>query len=285
MTSGPVPLKAYPQLRVVVHAKFDRFISTQIAETGEWEPFETEIVARLLGQGDMFVDIGANIGWYSIIAASIVGPTGKVYAFEPERENFALAAQNIALNGLTNVILEPVAISDRAGRAALFLSPDNLGDHRLYPSEEERASESVPTISLGAYFADRRDRIRLVKMDAQGSEGMIFAGIPDDFVRTHDVGAFIVEYWPGGLVTSGSSAEALIARLRALDLQCFVIQEPYKGLDPIELDVLERRAHGDLRPETGYFANLLALPRSKPLPDWLPSLVRPPDAHFFYKEQ
>jgi FkbM family methyltransferase len=278
-------LKAYPQLRIEVHKRFDRFISPQVAETGEWEPFETEIVDRMLGPGDVFVDIGANIGWYSIIAGAIVGAAGRVYAFEPEPENYTLAARNIALNGLTNVTLERVAIAERAGHAGLFLSVDNLGDHRLYESEAGRTMETVPTVTLGGYFAERADRIRLVKIDAQGSEGKIFAGIPDDFVKARDIGAFILEYWPGGLWAAGDSPEALMAKLEKLDLQCFVIQEPYRGLDPIALDVLQRRAYGDLRPETGFFANLLALPRSKPLPEWLPPLIRSPDATFFYKEQ
>jgi len=282
--SGTVtPLKAYPHLRIGVHEKFDRFISAQIAETGAWEPFETEIVDRLLGPGDVFVDIGANIGWYTIIAASKVGRSGRVYAFEPEPLNFDLARRNVALNRLRNVTLERMAIAERAGHASLFLSGDNLGDHRLYQSEDERASQSVPIVTLGEYFAGRPDKIRLVKMDAQGSEGKIFAGIPDDFVRTRHIGAFIVEYWPGGLLKSGSSAEALVARLKALDLRCFVIQEPYRGLDPIDLDVLERRAHGDLRPEAGWHANLLAVPAPKPLPDWMPPLIREEDAPMFFK--
>lgn len=279
-----IQLKSYPDLRIEVHAKFDRFISAEIAQNGEWEPFETLLVDRMLSPGDVFVDIGANIGWYTIIGAAKVGPAGRVYAFEPEPLNHALAARNIARNGLKNVTLERIAISDARGEAALFLSEDNLGDHRLYQSGDARPSETVPTVTLGEYFAARPGPVRLIKIDAQGSEGKIFAGIPDDFVRRHDVGAFIIEYWPGALFAAGATPEALIAKLKALELQCFVIQEPFKGLDPIDLDVLLRRAYGDLRPETGWFANLLALPSWKPLPDWIPPLVRSPDSFFFYKE-
>jgi FkbM family methyltransferase len=280
---APVALKHYPGLRIDVHAKFDRYISRDIARTGEWETFETELVHRFLRPGDVFVDIGANIGWYSIVAASAIGPAGRVYAFEPETENFNLAKHNIALNGFGNVTLEQLGIADRPGFLPVYLSPDNRGDHRLYGWEGAKRSDGVPTLTLGDYFADRPDPIRLVKSDAQGSEGMIFAGIPDDFAKARDIAGFIVEYWPAGLAAAGSSAEALLGRFAALELECFVIQEPFRGLDPIGLDVLRRRADGDLSPAKNMHANLLAIPKWKAPPDWLPPLVRSPDSPWFYR--
>jgi len=277
-----VRLKSSPALRIAVHARFDRYVSAKIAETGEWEPFETELVQRFLRPGDGFIDIGANIGWYTIIAASRVGSQGRVYAFEPGRENFELATRNIALNGFRNVTLERVAISDRPGSARLFLSNENLGDHRLFESAEERPSETVEVTTLDRYFANRPGSIRVIKMDTQGSEAKIFEGITPEFVRERNVAAFLFEYWPRGLVESGSSAEALIRRFAALGLQCYVIQEEFRGLDPIDLAVLQERAHGDLRPETDRLANMFAMPASEPIPDWIREFIRSPGAPFFY---
>ncbi|HLG89112.1 MAG TPA: FkbM family methyltransferase [Alphaproteobacteria bacterium] len=277
-----ITLKPSPSLRMIVHSRFDRYISPQIAATGSWEPFETELVQRFLRPGDCFVDIGANIGWYTIIAAARVGSRGQVYAFEPAAENFELAAQNVALNGLSNVRLERAAVSDQPGSATLFLSTENLGDHRLYESAEERSSETVPVICLDAYFADKPGSIRLVKMDTQGSEAKIFAGLSPDLIRERDIEAFIFEYWPKGLVGAGSSPKDFMERLKALGLRCYVIQEDYRGLDPIDIDVLGARADDDLRPETDRFANLLALPADKSLPDWAAAMVRGPDAPMFY---
>jgi FkbM family methyltransferase len=281
---GPIPLKRYPNLRIEVHAKFDRYISREIARTGEWESFETELVHRFLRPGDVFVDIGANIGWYSIVAASAIGATGRVYAFEPEKGNFDVARHNFSLNGLTNITLEQLAIADGPGFLPVYLSPDNQGDHRLYGWKGAKISDRVKVVSLGGYFADRPDRIRLLKSDAQGSEGKIFAGIPDDFARDRDIAGFIIEYWPAGLIAAGSNPDAFLARLAALGLECFVIQEPFRALDPIALDVLGRRAKGDLRPETDMYANLLAIPKDRAPPDWLPALVRSADAPWFYVE-
>jgi FkbM family methyltransferase len=278
-----VTLKNRPGLRIEVHSLPDKYISSQIVETGEWEAFETEIVQHFLRPGDVFVDIGANIGWYTIVAASIVGVDGHVYAFEPAGDNFELAARNLIHNDLQNVTLEQMAISDRAGTDLLFLSTENLGDHRLFASDEERSSQPVRATSLSEYFECKSTPIRMLKLDTQGSEARIFEGMPADFVRERDVAAILLEYWPFGLEQSGSSAQALIRRLAALDLRCYVIQEGFRGLDPIDLDVLEQRAYGDLRPETKSFSNLLALPASQPIPDAIRQLIRPSDAPFFYR--
>jgi FkbM family methyltransferase len=265
-----VGLKNWPQIQMIVHTTYDQFISRQIAEKGEWEPFETEVVAHFLRPGDVLVDIGANIGWYTLIAANIVGSRGRVYAFEPAKENYDIAARNLALNGFRNVTLERLAISNSTGAVRLFLSPENLGDHRLYESTEIRACEIVATTTIEKYFADKPAPIRVVKIDTQGSEGLIFEGIPDDFVTRRGVAAFIVEFWPLGLSESGSSAAALVRRMRALRLDCFVIHESISGLEPISLETIEERAaHGNLCPERGLFLNLLALPSANPVSPWI----------------
>jgi FkbM family methyltransferase len=277
-----VVIKNRPELRIEVHSAPDMFISAQIVQNGEWEPFETELMQCFLRPGDVFVDIGANIGWYTIVAASIVGSKGHVYAFEPARANFEIAARNLNLNSLRNVTLERIAISDRVGTDMLHLSTDNLGDHRLFEWDESRSSQTVPVTSLGRYFEGNPTSVRVLKVDAQGSEARIFAGLPDDFVRTRGIAAMLLEYWPFALAQSGSSARALIQKLRALNVQCYIIHECFRGLDPIDLDVLEQRAQGDLRPETNLFANLLALPAAAAVPETIRKLVRPPDSPWFY---
>jgi hypothetical protein len=118
-------------------------------------------------------------------------------------------------------------------------------------------------------------------MDTQGSEARIFAGMPRGFAAERYI-RFIVEYWPFGLITSGSSADALVDQLAAFDLPCYALQEDFRGLDPNSLSSLRLRAQGDLRPETEMFSILLALPESRPLPDWLRVMIRPSDSPLFY---
>ena len=83
-----------------LHDERDRFVSRQLRDQGIWEPFETTLVMASLAPGSVFVDVGANIGYFSVVAADIVGEDGQVLAFEPDPDNFALLQANLALNGL-----------------------------------------------------------------------------------------------------------------------------------------------------------------------------------------
>ena len=69
---------------MLVHGERDRFVSRRIREEGVWEPYETSLVLAMLRPGDVFVDVGANIGYFTILAASAVGAQGMVFAFEPD---------------------------------------------------------------------------------------------------------------------------------------------------------------------------------------------------------
>jgi FkbM family methyltransferase len=123
----------------------DKWISPYLAAGRLFEPFETEWLENLVRPGDTVFDIGAHIGFYTLLLARLVGPAGKVLAFEPDPANFALLQQNVVLNRYANVALYNLALSSQAGSAALFLSGDNAGEHRLWQPAEARPSVPVPT--------------------------------------------------------------------------------------------------------------------------------------------
>ena len=78
--------------------------------------------------------MGANIGYFTVLSAALVGKEGRVYAFEPEPANFALLQHNLELNGVQQRVTAcEAALSDRRGRSRLYLSDDNLGDHQATP--------------------------------------------------------------------------------------------------------------------------------------------------------
>ena len=103
-------------LRLHVHGDHDRFVSRRIAEEGIWEPYETSLVMDLLHPGAVFVDVGANIGYFTVLAATTAG---KVFAFEPDPENFRLLEANLALNALQRkVTAVPAALAEEEKQMA-----------------------------------------------------------------------------------------------------------------------------------------------------------------------
>lgn len=92
-----------------------------------WEKYKTELFKKIITQGMTVVDIGASIGYYTLIAAKLVGKTGVVYAFEPEPCNYELLIKNIELNGFTNIVPIKKAVSNRHGKAKLYFEKDWRG--------------------------------------------------------------------------------------------------------------------------------------------------------------
>ena len=211
-------------LMLQLHDERDRFVSRQLRDQGIWEPFETTLVMASLAPGSVFVDVGANIGYFSVVAADIVGEGGQVLAFEPDPDNFALLQANLALNGLerqTEAV--QAALSDADGRGQLFLSEDNLGDHQIYRAEENRASIEVLLLNGSRYLEGRVERIDLIKIDTQGSESLVVAGLMPLLVRLPASPRILVELTPLSLRRAGSSGRELIELLATLEQPFWIV--------------------------------------------------------------
>ena len=195
---------------------------------GVYEPFETEVVRNEVKAGDVVLDIGAHIGYYTLIFAKLVGSSGKVFAFEPEPQNFALLQNNVRGNEYTNVILVPKAVSNRKAPAVLYVSEDNSGDHRIYDPEDRRPSIKIETITLDDYLREYPGQIDFVKMDVQGAEHAALCGAAR-LLEAHRIKKLMMEFWPGGLRTCGIQPEE---HLR------FLLDQGFQLLD---LDDLKRR--------------------------------------------
>jgi FkbM family methyltransferase len=215
-------------LKLQVHNEQDVHISRKIRESGIWEPYETELVCRALTAGDCCIDIGANLGYFTVVAAHCVGSTGRVYAFEPEPRNAELLRRNIALNGFQDrCVAEEAALAEAAGDACLYLHPDNLGDHQLYAGEKTeggaRKSVTVPLHRGDDYFAGRLERVGLVKIDTQGTEYKVVRGLMELFQRSGSELRIIVELTPYSLRAAGDSGAELIRLLAELQLPLHII--------------------------------------------------------------
>ncbi|MFI5401114.1 MAG: FkbM family methyltransferase [SAR324 cluster bacterium] len=257
-------LPGLPPFVLHVHGQGDRFISEALRARGVWEPLETRAVLALLEPGDGFVDLGAHLGYYSVLAALRVGPAGRVLACEPDPENFALLERNLAENGVGWVRRQRCAVSDRAGRSWLYRSADNKGDHRLYDSEAGRRAVAASAVTLDGLLEDPAEGWHLVKMDTQGCEALILRGAERVLAARGGRLAWLVEFWPFGLERSGAGADELLARLAKLDVELAILDEGAGRAVPTTVAALSELARGGLRPETGWFVNLAAVPRAQP---------------------
>jgi FkbM family methyltransferase len=247
-------------LRFHLHTSRDRYISEGIAELGIWEALETEVVRRLVRPGEVFVDCGANLGWYSVLAATL---GAEVVAFEPEPGNLALLHTNIHVNGLgSNVEVHPVAVGRSSGQVTLQLSDDNQGDHRIV-AQPDGTTLDVPMVRIDDVVADRVPAV--VKLDTQGSEVSIIRGGPRTFAPDRmGSTSVILEFWPYGLTTCGASAEELLGLLAVVvgsSHRCFEIHETTGRLKPVTLrELAELARDGDYSPSGEGHMNLLVVP-------------------------
>lgn len=154
-------------------------IGGEIAENGCYEPETVEVFLHLVGPGMTIVDAGANVGQYTLISSTLVGDSGRIFAFEPEPRNYARLLRNVRLNAKRNVTVEKLALSDAAGELTFHLAcARNSGAHSLAPTiHSDGATTTVRVTTLDEYAAAKNiDRVDLLKADVEGAELLLLRG-------------------------------------------------------------------------------------------------------------
>ena len=211
----------------------DEVIRPAIDRHGIWEPGETALLLEWLGPSMTFVDIGAHVGYYTILAARRVGPGGLVLAFEPSPRNYELLLANVWQNGLTNVVCFPWAVSDRVGFLDLFTDESNTGDNRIFPSAG-RQHVRVRAVALDA-LPLIQPPIDVVKMDVQGAEEAVVAGMGTLLARS-PCARITLEYWPFGIRALGRDERATLRYYRSLGYRVRVQNPERPGIEDLSDD-------------------------------------------------
>jgi FkbM family methyltransferase len=221
----------------------DQFITPHLQRWGVWEPAETAYLRWRLQPGMTFVDVGAHVGYFSVLASTHVGEHGAVIAFEPDPSNFRLLEENLRRNGCRNARALPWAVGDSSGRRLLHRATHNTGDHRTYARGEPR-----PTVPVRQVALDRVPFVRapldVVKIDVQGSEAGVIGGM-ESLIRASPKMVMLVEFWPPGFTRYGSDADDLLAYYRSL---AFAIEVQYPDAPfprPLDRDELLYRCPTD----------------------------------------
>lgn len=192
----------------------DSIIGPHLVKDGIWEPFEVSLFEDSITPGMVVVDIGANLGYYTLRAARAVGSQGRVIAFEPDTRNLVLLKRNIAANGFEDrVTVVSAAVSDKSGSIQLFCDDHNFGAHSTTRANaNSTAAINVAAVTLDEALSDLDiDRVDVLKFDAQGAEGAIFAGATR-VLSSRPLRAF-VEFWPWGLRNAGTDPAVFLTSL------------------------------------------------------------------------
>jgi FkbM family methyltransferase len=171
---------------------------------------ERALFSAWLRAGDTVLDIGANIGAYTSFFANLVGPEGKVFAFEPEQRN--LARLHRLASRLRQIDVVPAAVAERTGDLKLFVSGDLNVDHRTYDPGEGRVGIDVPAVAIDEFLPPEM-RVDAIKMDIQGAEMSALRGARR-LLRNSSRMLIILEYWPFGLRTAGEEPTAVLEFFR-----------------------------------------------------------------------
>ena len=207
----------------------------KLSVNGVYEPLETKWVKNNVNGGDIVLDVGANIGYYSLMLSRLVGKTGHVFSFEPEPSNFELLKKNILINNFTNIQAENVALSDHDGSTKLFISEMRTGMHRIYPSRfcTEKFVETK-MISLDNYFKDNEflEKISFIKMDVEGSELGVLKGMKKIFEKSENL-KILMEFVPSCMREFGSEPSELLSILKNEGFKFSYTQDDNKTVNPI----------------------------------------------------
>jgi FkbM family methyltransferase len=204
-------------------------------QTGIWEKMETRIIQEYIKEGTVFVDIGANIGYYSLLAARRVGQAGKVYAFEPAPENYAMLVKNMEFNRYRNIIAVQKAVSNRNGVARFFIDAEYPMQHRFQNSKDEEDTIEVSVITLDNFFKDKGYKVDLIKMDIEGAEMFVLEGMQKVLNENKNLVIFS-EFNPRLLKKLGVHPEDFLHKLAENGFRMYEIDEQNRVISDVDFN-------------------------------------------------
>lgn len=214
---------------------------------GEWEPHMTAWLRRRLKPGDVFVDVGANIGYYSVLASRLVGAGGGVVAIEASPDFHDRLLDQVRTNACGNVRAVNTAVSDRDQLLTFVLaSSRNMGANSIVPYDGPAES----TFEIGAHplseilTREEVTRARVIKIDVEGAEGSVVRGLAPVLDRLRPDAELTIEVTPQRMAELGDSADELLATLARHGFHVYRLANDY---DPAGYPAALRRPRPPVR--------------------------------------
>ncbi|PYT11932.1 MAG: hypothetical protein DMG59_25025 [Acidobacteria bacterium] len=216
---GPARVQVEPGVSFLLDPR--DLLAVSILRGGEWQPELWDSLAPALSNGSVFLDVGAHIGYFSMKAARRVGKAGRVLAFEPNPETLKLLRDNATANNAQNVIVEPIACTDREQTLTLYAAPTiNTGASSLARQNADISVEEAPRpYSVRGRPIDdvvrelNLTRVDAIKIDVEGAEVYVLRGAMDTMRRFHP--KLVVEVVPQQLAGFQTTVDDLTSLIRA----------------------------------------------------------------------
>jgi len=200
------------------------FIERTLAVYGEWDRKVLNVLRQRLSAGSVFVDIGSNIGYFSLVASSLVGETGVVFALEPSRRPLKKLIANLDRNDIQNVILVSLACGSNKSIATLNrASHHNSGASSLLSHVGKGAKEQVIVLPVDSFFTDLGIHVDLIKIDVEGYEFEVLRGMRETLLRQRP--EVLTEVSPHWLVESGCGVVDLYKMMDEIKYKAFNVDD------------------------------------------------------------
>ncbi|MBI4836205.1 MAG: FkbM family methyltransferase [Candidatus Abawacabacteria bacterium] len=214
----------------------DSFVGSSVARD-DYEPYESELFLAFTAANSVVIDVGANIGYYALLAAQKIMPQmGFVYAFEPEKRNYELLQKNIGANNIATVEPLKIAIAEDDGLKELFLSNHNKGDHQLYFSPD-REIQTVECLRLDTFIRMKSLQPTIIKIDAQGYDYFVLKS-GQSFIDNATNLVVFTEFWDHGNRHAGVDSREYFDYLNRTFKQVLYIDELKRDIYPVDFDFL-----------------------------------------------
>ncbi|MCJ7515976.1 MAG: FkbM family methyltransferase [Dehalococcoidia bacterium] len=228
-------------ISVVVHGQKMHVNATfglTLQSTGTYisERLMSNLFIELLKEGMVVVDIGAHVGYYTLLAAKAVGDKGKVFCFEPGPANYVLLLKNIEENNCNNIVPVQKAVSKRTGPIKLFIAKDPSG-HSIASDNPHQKAIVVDSITIDEFFAGREYPIHVIKIDVEGAEMAVLQGMRNIIAKNRRLNIF-TEFNPGALKRVGFSPTEYFQMLVDFGFNICVINEQKQSLEPAEINTV-----------------------------------------------
>ncbi|OQW97984.1 MAG: hypothetical protein BWK74_05575 [Desulfobacteraceae bacterium A6] len=224
-----------PQSGLKMHLYFDSRLSQEIF-CGYFEWKERQFLNDYLREGEIFVDIGANIGLFTLIASHNVGEKGQVYSFEPSSKTYQRLVNNVDLNEMKNVKCFQIALSDHTGQVEMNISLDGYDAWNSIVQPTAGDSFIVEMVRAVKWddFAHEHNlmgRVTLMKIDVEGWESHVLSGGYECFNRK-DAPVLQIEFTDEASQSAGTSCQALYHQLEELGYRMFIYETKSQRIIP-----------------------------------------------------